>query len=260
MSYREEAAEQAARTDQRQWLDRLVQERANIRLAFERLLRAGATDEAVRVAIAFARALPRGRACVRGLRVALALYGAAGELYGAGERWPTWGGVPRPRRLEEFERRLGQARELHRRHRGDSRLVEPLIDHACLMLAHHRGQEATQGCLDSFSLARRVCDEFNVGEALTGLSTHAARDARGGPRAALRSIRRRHEHIDAPPRESVAEIQERALADGRSALGRLRYPARLPRVAVGPPRTRSRSPRAGRRGGRHRFPPTAPAR
>jgi predicted ATPase/DNA-binding SARP family transcriptional activator len=54
----EHAAEQAARTDRREWLDRLAQERGNIRLAFERLLRAGATDEALRVAIAFASALP----------------------------------------------------------------------------------------------------------------------------------------------------------------------------------------------------------
>ena len=46
------------RADRRQWLDRLAQERGNIRLAFERLLRAGATDEALRVAIAFMAALP----------------------------------------------------------------------------------------------------------------------------------------------------------------------------------------------------------
>ena len=58
LGYCERAAEQAARTDRREWLDRLAQERGNIRLAFERLLRAGATDEALRVAIAFARALP----------------------------------------------------------------------------------------------------------------------------------------------------------------------------------------------------------
>ena len=58
LGYCEHAAEQAARTDRRQWLDRLAQERGNIRLAFDRLLRAGATDEAMRVAIAFARALP----------------------------------------------------------------------------------------------------------------------------------------------------------------------------------------------------------
>ena len=58
LRYCEHAAEQAARTDQREWLARLAQERGNIRLAFERLMRAGAVDEALRVAIAFARALP----------------------------------------------------------------------------------------------------------------------------------------------------------------------------------------------------------
>jgi predicted ATPase len=58
LGYCEHAAEQAARTDQREWLDRLAQERGNIRLAFERLLRGGATEDALRVAIAFARALP----------------------------------------------------------------------------------------------------------------------------------------------------------------------------------------------------------
>jgi predicted ATPase/DNA-binding SARP family transcriptional activator len=58
LDYCEHAAEQAARTDRREWLDRLAQERGNIRLAIERLLRMGATDEALRIAIAFARALP----------------------------------------------------------------------------------------------------------------------------------------------------------------------------------------------------------
>jgi predicted ATPase/DNA-binding SARP family transcriptional activator len=58
LNYCEHVAQQAARTDQRQWLDRLAQERGNIRLAFERLLQAGDADDALRVAIAFARALP----------------------------------------------------------------------------------------------------------------------------------------------------------------------------------------------------------
>jgi predicted ATPase/DNA-binding SARP family transcriptional activator len=58
LNYCEHVADQAARTDQRQWLDRLAQERGNIRVAFERLLQAGAIDEALRVSIAFARALP----------------------------------------------------------------------------------------------------------------------------------------------------------------------------------------------------------
>ena len=50
LEYCEHAAE--ARTDRREGLERLAQERRNIRLAFERLLRAGAVDEALRVAIA----------------------------------------------------------------------------------------------------------------------------------------------------------------------------------------------------------------
>jgi tetratricopeptide (TPR) repeat protein len=58
LDYCEHAAEQAARTDRREWLERLAQERGNIRLAFERLLRTGATDDALRIAIGFARALP----------------------------------------------------------------------------------------------------------------------------------------------------------------------------------------------------------
>ena len=58
LRYCEHAANQAARTDRREWLDRLAQERGNIRLAFERLLRGRETEEALRVAIAFARALP----------------------------------------------------------------------------------------------------------------------------------------------------------------------------------------------------------
>lgn len=58
LAYCEHAAEQAARTDRRDWLDRLAQERGNIRLAFERLMGSGAVDEALRLAIAFARVLP----------------------------------------------------------------------------------------------------------------------------------------------------------------------------------------------------------
>jgi predicted ATPase/DNA-binding SARP family transcriptional activator len=58
LDYCEYAADQAARTDRREWLERLAQERGNIRLAFEGLLRSRKTDEALRIAIGFARALP----------------------------------------------------------------------------------------------------------------------------------------------------------------------------------------------------------
>jgi predicted ATPase/DNA-binding SARP family transcriptional activator len=57
LAYCEHAAEHA-RTDRREWLDRLAQELGNIRLAFERLMRSGSADQALRLAIAFARALP----------------------------------------------------------------------------------------------------------------------------------------------------------------------------------------------------------
>jgi predicted ATPase/DNA-binding SARP family transcriptional activator len=58
LRYCEQAAEQAARAHRRDWLERLAQERGNIRLAYERLLRDDMADDALRVAIAFARALP----------------------------------------------------------------------------------------------------------------------------------------------------------------------------------------------------------
>ena len=47
-----------ARADRRAWLARLARERGNLRVAFERLLRAGEAEDALRIAIAFARALP----------------------------------------------------------------------------------------------------------------------------------------------------------------------------------------------------------
>jgi tetratricopeptide (TPR) repeat protein len=58
VGYCERLAEEAARAHRRDSLERLAVERANIRLAFERLLRGGAVEEALRVAIAFAEALP----------------------------------------------------------------------------------------------------------------------------------------------------------------------------------------------------------
>ena len=351
LGYCEHAAEQAARTDQREWLDRLAQERGNIRLAFERLLHAGATEEALRVAIAFARALPWDAHAheVRGwlaqvlgapappaaeqraiglywdgtlalsqglfddaqaqLEAALAaarearepsveaaalaalgrravlvaaadapelcdaavaaarrvgdpilvadalltlagacertaeweradaLAGEALELYRAagiptappgpsrsrgGTPWST-GGWTRP--SSSSARRL----ELRRRHGDDRRLVEPLIDHAWLMLARGRGEEAERAFVDCLVLARQVGDQFNVAEALAGLSAQAAL---GRALAGRRPARRR--------------IGGAARADRRSPMG-----------------VRDRDPRArpgGRPGGarEHVTPPTSP--
>jgi predicted ATPase/DNA-binding SARP family transcriptional activator len=58
VEYCEQLATEAARAHRRDSLELLALERANIRLAYERLVRAGAVDEALRVAIGFAHALP----------------------------------------------------------------------------------------------------------------------------------------------------------------------------------------------------------
>ncbi len=58
VDYSERLAKEAAHAQRRDSLERLAAERANLRLAYERLLRAGLPGEALRVAIAFAEALP----------------------------------------------------------------------------------------------------------------------------------------------------------------------------------------------------------
>jgi predicted ATPase/DNA-binding SARP family transcriptional activator len=342
LGYCEHAAEQAARTDRREWLERLAQERGNIRLAFERLLRAGATDEALRVAIGFARALPwdahahevrgwlaqaldaakppsagqRGnglywdgvlalsqgffedaraqleaaletaretreaaveaaamaalgrravlvdapdaahlcRAAVAAARRAddpilladallveagacersadweradslagdaLELYRAAGDPYGAATALAEQGWYAMVHgRLEESEQRLGEALDLRRRHGDDRRLVEPLIDYAWLMLAYRRDEPARLGFLDCLALARQVGDQFNVAEALAGLSTLAALEARWADAARLAGAAAAlHDRIGAPAWASVTAIHNRALEGARSALG-----------------------------------------
>jgi predicted ATPase/DNA-binding SARP family transcriptional activator len=341
MEFCEHAAEQAARTDQREWLDRLAQERGNIRLAFERLMRAGAVEEALRVAIAFARALPwdahthevRGwlsqalevpaslpalrrasglywdgtlalsqglfddaqerleaaltEACEAGdesIEVAalaalarrsvlvadadaaqlceaavdaarraddpiliadalltaagaceraqdwtrageladesLELYRAAGDPYGAAWALAEQGWYDMVHgRLEESERRLGDALELRRRHGDDRRLVEPLIDYAWLLLTRDEHEAARRGFLDCLALAREVGDQFAVAEALAGLSAQAALEGRSVDAAQLAGASAAlHEQIGAPPWESVTAIQDRALAGAREAL------------------------------------------
>jgi hypothetical protein len=123
-------------------------------------------------------------------------------------------------RLEESEQRLSEALDLRRRHGDDRRLVEPLIDHAWLMLVRGRGKDATHSFLDCLALARHVDDQFNVGEALAGLSSQAALDGRPEDAARLAgSSAALHEQIGAPPWESVTAMQERALSDAREALG-----------------------------------------
>jgi predicted ATPase/DNA-binding SARP family transcriptional activator len=342
LDYCERAAGQAARTDQREWLDRLALERGNIRLAFERLLGAGKVEEALRVAIAFARALPwdahihevrrwlvealshpaqlppefraagvywdgvlalsqglfddaktqleaalaaareadqppieasalaalgrravlvadvdaqelceaavtaarrlddpilvaealvnqagacerieaweRGRALAA---EALQLFRDAGDPYGAAWALAEQGWYDMVHgRLEESHERLSEALDLRRRHGDDRRLVEPLIDHAWLLFVRGRGEEARRGFLDCLALARHVGDQFDVGEALAGLSAQAAVDGQWADAARLAGASATvHEQIGAPPWESVTQMQQRALADAQKTLG-----------------------------------------
>jgi predicted ATPase/DNA-binding SARP family transcriptional activator len=345
LAYCEYAAEQAARTDRREWLDRLAQERGNIRLAFERLQRAGEADEALRVAIAFARALPwdahahqvrgwlaqalrapapaarraaafywdgrlalsqarfresgarlesalsaarearepkteaaalvaLGRVavliaapdavdvCDAGVTAtrrvgdpdliadalltqagalervldwkradalateALELYRGVGDPYGAASALAELGWYALVHgRLDEAEQHLGEAVELRRRHGDDRRLVEPLIDHAWVSLAR-REDEAWSRFQDCLGLARQVDDQFNVGEALAGLSSFAAMNGRWEEAARLAGASAAvHERIGAPPWEGVTEMHEQALSVARDALGAERFDA-----------------------------------
>jgi len=346
----ENAAAQAARTDRREWLDRLAEERGNIRLAFERLMRAGAVDEALRVAIAFARALPwdthanevrgwlaqglgaavpapparraealywdgrlalsQGRfsyaearleaaaeaareaarpeveaaalaaqsrravlvaapdaaaACDRAVTAArevgdpilvadallmqagacersqeweraawhageaLVLYRAAGDPYGAATALAEQGWYDLVHgRLDSSDRRLSEALELRRRHGDDRRLVEPLIDYAWLLLVRRHDDQAARGFEDCLRLARQIHDQFNVGEALAGLSTLAALEGRPEHAAVLAGASAAiHQRIGAPPWESVSAMQDEALASARESLGIEEFTARF---------------------------------
>ena len=107
LAYAERAATQAARADRRAWLARLARERGNLRVAFERLLRAGQAEDALRIAIAFARTLPWDAHAqeVRGwLAQALEDFDPrpsvrrAAALYWDGQLALAQAGSPRPRR------------------------------------------------------------------------------------------------------------------------------------------------------------------
>jgi predicted ATPase len=348
LRYCAHAAEEAGRANRRTWLDRLARERPNIRLAFERLLRGGSVEGALRLAIAFARALPWdahthevrgwladgvarlggpatalraaalywdgqlaisqarfGEAGAR-LEAALAAARQAGEpaieaaalsalgrratlvgskdapalceealaaarrvgdpasladallnLAGSCERIRAWDRAARlaaeslelyravddpfgaaaalaelgwyelvHERLLEAARYLDEAIDLRRRHGDDRRLVEPLIDHAWLALARREVGNARRGFLEALALARQVDNTFIVGEALAGLSSAAALEARWVDAARLAGASEAvHQRIGAPPWESVTTMHERAVAGARDALGGQRFAA-----------------------------------
>ena len=342
LEFAERAAEEAARADRRAWLSRLARERGNVRVAFERLLGAGAAEDALRIAIAAASALPwdlhahdvqvrlrdaldrlpsdpsprratalfwdgqlaltqarfaeakrpltealetaralddlrlqaatltalgrravliadpaAGPLCEEAVGVAqdagdpgltadallacagacermqeweraagladaaLRFYRMAGDLYGVAAAQGEQGFYDMVQgRLERSEQRLGEAVELRRRLGDDRRLVEPLIDNAWLDLARGSGEAARLGFLDCLALARQVGDQFNVAEALAGLSTLAAGEGAHADAARLAGASAAiSERIGAPPWESLAAIHERALEPVRQALG-----------------------------------------
>jgi predicted ATPase/DNA-binding SARP family transcriptional activator len=168
LEYCEHAAEEAARTDRREGLERLAQERRNIRLAFERLLRAGAVDEALRVAIAFARALPWD-AHVHEVRGWLA------QALGAATP------APAPRRASALywdgQLALSQARLDDARRQLEAALAvareagEPAVEAAALTSLGRRAvvvaaPEAAEICDEAVAAARRVGDPILVADAL----------------------------------------------------------------------------------------------
>jgi predicted ATPase/DNA-binding SARP family transcriptional activator len=168
LAYCEQAAERAARTDQREWLDRLAEERGNIRLAFERLLQAGAADEALRLAVAFARALPWDAHAheVRGwLRQVLAgpaelpAEQRATGLYWAGTLALSQGLFEDAR--EQLEEALAAAREA-----GD-----PSVEAAVLSALGRRAvlvdaEDASSLCEAAVAVARAGGDPMLVADAL----------------------------------------------------------------------------------------------
>jgi predicted ATPase/DNA-binding SARP family transcriptional activator len=168
LAYCEHAAEQAARTDRRDWLDRLAQERGNIRVAFERLLRTGAVDEALRLAIAFARVLPWD-AHAQEVRSWLA------QALGA----ETW--VPTTRRASAFywdgRLALSQGRFTDAQTRLEAALQaalearEPTVETATLVALGRRAvlvdaPEAAVICDDAVAAANRIGDPILVADAL----------------------------------------------------------------------------------------------
>jgi predicted ATPase/DNA-binding SARP family transcriptional activator len=168
LDYCEQAAEQAARTDQRDWLDRLAKERGNIRLAFERLLRAGDTEEALRIAIAFARALPWDAHTheVRGwLAQALAASGALpADRRAAGLYWDGMLALSQGRfddAQTQLEAALAAAREI----------AEPSIEAAALAALGRcavlvAAPNAAAVCEEAVDSARTAGDPLLVADAL----------------------------------------------------------------------------------------------
>ncbi len=126
-----------------------------------------------------------------------------------------------------------------------------MIDNAWLDLARGSGEAARRGFLDCLALARHVGDQFNVAEALAGLSAQAALDGAHVDAARLAGASAAiHERIGAPavgvgePRSTSARWRRRASALGADAFAALFAEGR--RLTAG--QAVARSQRFARRG------------
>jgi predicted ATPase len=185
LRYCAHAAEEAGRANRRTWLDRLARERPNIRLAFERLLRGGSTEGALRLAIAFARALPWDAHTheVRGwLTDAVAgLGGPATALRAAALFWDG--------QLAISQARFGEAgARLEAALAAAHDAGEPALEAAALAALGRRAtlvgsKDAPALCEEALAAARRVGDPALLADSLLNLAGSCER-SRAWDRAA----------------------------------------------------------------------------
>ncbi len=172
LGYAERAAEAAARADRRAWLARLARERGNLRAAFERLLRVGAAEDALRIAIAFARTLPWDAHAheVRGwLRQALEAFGgSASPRRAAALYWDGQLAIAQARFAEAeapLEQALTAAQAL-----GDAALVARAMAALGRRAVLVDSPAAAELCETSVALARDLGEPGLLADALLSLA------------------------------------------------------------------------------------------
>ncbi|MDA0182203.1 hypothetical protein OJ997_17995 [Solirubrobacter phytolaccae] len=170
LDYCERAAEAAAREHRRDQLQRLALERGNLRLAFEWHLRHGTPDDALRIAIAFARALPWD-AHVHEVRswLAGALAAKPSENVPAALYWDGRLALSQAA-FAEAAKRLGAATRAAQE-AGDAALeAAALVAHGrCAALV--RRADAAPLCERALLAARAVGDPGLIGDALFALAS-----------------------------------------------------------------------------------------
>ncbi len=172
LAYAENAAEQAAHANRRSWLARLARERGNLRVAFERLLHSGEPEDALRIAIAFARTLPWDAHAheVRGwLSQALTMVGPQPTVQRATALY--WDGE-----LALGQARFAAAEEPLRQALDVARTLEDeALEAACLTALGRRAvltaePAAAALCEAGEAVARRVGDPGLIADALLALA------------------------------------------------------------------------------------------